>query len=454
VTLQFVEPVHAEAGRRVFDVAIQGAPALSGLDLAALAGRCRASERVVQGVRVTDGSLRIDFAPRAGSPCVAGIVVRGMSDRGTPLLRKINCGGPAQGDYEADPDAGTDAGPDEAVARRGMPVGDFYADFARALFGPGAAGPVGRLLARIDGAAMPEPSRWIKGPGGVKADERPWHEAREAYAFVNDLAALRADVRGAGALARFDLLLDAYRAMAALAEAGCSRGRLDASMREIAIENDPARKRALASEALDLRLRLARAWERAISLQVAATATPGELGTLANLEQHSRAFLKFLEAHDEALAAALGEPLPPHASPAAVYRGPARIIVPTVRSQADPGERLTLKVILLAPDDDPSRPPPSGTLFWRALGQGEFDAIPLRHVNRRVFEVQFPPFPADAEAVEYYLQASFGPDARLWPPTAPALNQTVVLCRLGPAWTRGRDVSAAATRRDGLHSIL
>ena len=37
-----------------------------------------------------------------------------------------------------------------------------------------------------------------------------------------------------------------------------------------------------------MRIRMARLWEKMLTWQIAATDTPGELGTIANLEQHSR----------------------------------------------------------------------------------------------------------------------------------------------------------------------
>ena len=81
--------------------------------------------------------------------------------------------------------------------------------------------------------------------------------------------------------------------------------------------------------------------------------TPGELGTLANLEQQSRGAARLLEKHDAALEKLLGAALPSTCTPSSRYAGPARLIVPTVRSVAAPGEALTLRILAL--DDQPMK---------------------------------------------------------------------------------------------------
>jgi hypothetical protein len=60
------------------------------------------------------------------------------------------------------------------------------------------------------------------------------------------------------------------------------------------------------------------------------------------------------------------------------------------------------------------------------LGSGDFSATPLEHVARGVYKATLP-----AEAVkadfEYYVQATVGDKPLLFPPTAPALAQSVVV---------------------------
>jgi len=330
--------------------------------------------------------------------------------------------------FDASPIAPGAAVPDASAANsdlkhprraRTMPVEDFYVDFARANFGERAAQPVGRLFAGIDGVNLPEPSAWLKGPGGVKVDPAPWSEVRRRYAFVDELAAMRGLVEGPGNLERFDYWLNTYRAMAAMANAGCERGALDRAMAAVAAEKDPGKRRELGNQALFARIHLARLWERMMGLQVQVTDTPGELGTLADLEQHSRAALQFLGEHDEELAKVLGAHLPAAVELSKDYTGPARLVVPTVRTLVQKGEPLSLKIFIL--DRQPAAHP---SVFYRPMGEGAYREIPITRVARAVYGVTIPPLTED---IEYYLRAETSSGEELiWPSTAPSLAQTVV----------------------------
>ena len=164
---------------------------------------------------------------------------------------------------------------------------------------------------------------------------------------------------------------------------------------------------------------LARAWERMIGWQVAATDTPGELGTLANLEQHSRVQLKFLTEHDAELEKIAGEPLPDEIALSKAYTGPARLTVPTVRTLAARNEWLNLKVFALD-----QQPIVSAKLFSRPLGTGAFEEMPLKRETRAVY---FAKLKVKAD-LEYYIQAETAAGAKLlWPATAPQLTQTIVV---------------------------
>jgi beta-galactosidase len=78
VTVGMVEMVHAEAGRRRFDVRVNGRPALTGLDLAARPGRWRAFERTVRATAVEGGGVVIELSTTVGAPTVAAIRVRSL----------------------------------------------------------------------------------------------------------------------------------------------------------------------------------------------------------------------------------------------------------------------------------------------------------------------------------------------------------------------------------------
>jgi hypothetical protein len=412
VTLQFVEPAYAAAGKRVFDASIQGRQVITNLDIFAKAGQNKALDFSFPDIAVTNGTLRINFGTIVEFPCIAGIVISGLTKAGNqiksePFTRKINCGGGKVADYEADRTGAVGLPP--ADKSRAMPIEDFYIDFARANFGGTIAGAAGKILAKIDGVNMPRVSDWKTGPGDLVANNAPWSEVKKQYAFVDELAVLRSQIKSPGNLERFDYWLNTYRAMAAMAEAGCVRGQLD---KAVAGKNY--------NQALTERIALAKAWTRLLTLQTAIVSTTGELGTIANLEQHTRRRAHFVDGHDAELIKALGAPLPGEAQPGGDYTGPSRIVVPTVRTQIEPGESLNLKVILL--DDQPVK---TAALLWRKLGRGGFTKVNLRHISRAVYSVTLPEAKGD---FEYYIEAGLANGNEMnWPATAPALNQTVIV---------------------------
>lgn len=412
VTLQLNEPLHTEAGKRVFGVKIQGSSVVTDLDIFARADRNHALNLTYPDIEVTDGTLRIDFSQQVELPCIAGIVIEGNTKAvnqiaSQPFSRRINCGGPAMAEYEADLEAGGGVKP--SPKSRSMPIDDFYLDYARANFGQSVAIPLAELLAGIDGLNMPQVSEWEAGPGSIIVNKTPWESVRKDFEFVDQMAALRSKVVGAGNLDRFDYWLQTYQAASAMAEAGCLRAELDQAME--------AKKW---QAALSLRIELARLWTQIMTLQTSIVRTPGELGTIANLEHQTRGRRQFVAGHDEELVKALGRPLPPEAAPGEVYTGPAQLILPTVRSMVVRGETLKLKIIAL--DQQPVQ---SVKVHVRPLAGDTWREIPAQHVGRAVYAATLP---AAQDDFEYGVSAVTASGERLiWPPTAPKINQTVVV---------------------------
>ena len=313
---------------------------------------------------------------------------------------------------------------------RGMPADDFYRDFARAHFGGTIADRAGEILTAADGFTTayapkyPEftgTSEWIGGPGAMRTIREPWGKVRDShYAFVEKFAALRPQVLGMGNRARFDYWMNTLRASALMVELACHRGALDIAIGKMKTEKSPAAKKSLAGSALVLRGDLARGWEKLIRLQIQLVSSPGELGTIANLEQHSRVNNKWLTVHDPALAEALGAPLPADCTPSMDYAGPTVLTVPTVRTSIDMGEALTLPILAL---DKP--PVKSVSVRVRAMGTGDWQTIGARHVARAVWNATLP---AATDDFEYQVIATGADGAMLhWPATAPERNQTVIV---------------------------
>ncbi|HSA95061.1 MAG TPA: malectin domain-containing carbohydrate-binding protein, partial [Acidobacteriota bacterium] len=331
VTLQLMEGTIDRPRGRVFDVLLQGRRAAENVDIFARAGRFRALDLVFDGVEVADGSLVIDLADRIHYPALAGLIVAGPG-----FVRKINCGGPAVLDYEAD-------GPETA---RSLDVLDLYRDWARAQFGPEAAEEIAGVFARMDGR-HPVPVTWIGGPGNIQPDPRPWAEVAPGYAFADELAAFEPRVSGPASRERFGYWLTCFRYMRDVARFNCLWSAYDQAVeRAKGAGTEAARRDILEKEALPLRAEMAGVLGLIFDGLLATAGTTGELGTIANWEQHL--LPGAWERPGVELARMLGRDLPAGVTLSLGYAGPARIAVPALRGALDAGEPLNLKVLVLA----------------------------------------------------------------------------------------------------------
>ncbi|MBI5385680.1 MAG: hypothetical protein HZA90_13460 [Verrucomicrobia bacterium] len=406
VTLKFCEPNYKEAGKRAFDVIVQGQREIENLDIFARVGKDRAFDFTYTNVAVSDGWLDITFAPRVEYPSIAAIVVEG------PVTKKINCGGPAYKDFEADwPE-------DKATDRQKFPpVGDFYRDWARAQFGREITEPAAAIFARIDGK-LPRPSDWIHGPGGIRPDARKWAEVKKDYAFADELATLAPRVSGAGSRERFAWWLNTFRTMQAMGELNCKWGEYTNAVGEVKTEKNAAKQRELARQSLlPLRREKIALLGKVYDHLLATVSNPGELGTVMNWESHCQPDL--LGKTGDELAKLLGEALPADAQPPKAYRGPMRVIVPTVRSSFAPGERLELRVLILS-----EQPPADAAVYWRTMGRGDFTKAPLTSVSRGVYSATFG---GGSDDLEYYVKVAPAKGRAVhFPATAPRTGQTLV----------------------------
>lgn len=402
VTLQFVEGGVDRPRGRVFDVLIQGRRVLDNFDIFARAGKFRALDLTFAGIEVADGRLAIDFADRIHYPAVAGLVVKGPG-----FVKKINCGGPAVLDYEAD-------WPETA---RHFDARDLYEDWCRAQFGPEVAAEAAAILARIDGR-HPVPVTWIGGPGNIQPDPRPWEEVGPAYAFADELAALEPKVVGTGNRERFGYWLAQFRYLRDVARFNGLWAAYDKAVDKAkSVTEEAARRDVLRHEALPVRAEMAAVLKRVFEALLLTVSNTGELGTIANWEQHL--LPGAWERPEAELAAMLGGELPPEVTLSRAYGGPPRVFVPAVRTSLEAGEALEVKALVLSAER-----PGAVTLRWREMGEGDYRAVPMANVARGVFAATLPP---PAAAVEYYVEAVADGRSVRFPATAPEMGQTVIV---------------------------
>ena len=389
------------AGERVFDVTLEGRPSATGVDLAKSPGAWTAFDSVARGVVVADGWLDVGFVDHQNVPCLAALEVEGGA-----VKRRVNVGGPAVAGYEAD--------------LPGVPfvtTTDFWQAWAGTEVGPEAGPKVAAIFERLD-SRLPQPAAWIEGPGGLDPDDRPWSEAKADYAFVAELEALRPLVRGASSLERFDYWLETFRYMRAMGELRCASARLRtavAALRSAATAADRRQKAEAALEPLRAMVPLA---ARVMEHLYGTVSTRGELGTVANWQQH--VLPRVVEQPAREIEQALDRELPVDARLDHGYRGPERLVVPTDRTALEAGEPLRLEGIVLG--DAKAR---SVQIAWRPMGAGAWTTVPFAHTGRGVWRVSLP---SPGDDFEYAVEAVSATGAALQvPPGGRDAPRTVVL---------------------------
>jgi hypothetical protein len=290
----------------------------------------------------------------------------------------------------------------------------FWADWGRGMFGGEAGAETGRTLQKFDGCHLGI-NALIRG-GAQTTDA----QISEFFAPLRELESLRPRINGAGNLDRFDYWLNFVRASRLRVRTWVLAARLAVKVTEVNSLADAGQKRSLArNEILPLRLEIARDYEDMIAAFVRCARSAGEIGAISSIESGSRA--RILSAQDTALAALLGEALPPEAAVNTSYRGAPRIFVSSKCAQINFNEPLEIRAFVL------SGPKCAGVnLYWRVLGKSAFKKVAATHRARQAYRVSLPPQPRGA--VEYYLEAVLDDGQKvLWPATAPAIGQTAVV---------------------------
>jgi len=316
---------------------------------------------------------------------------------------------------------------------RDLPTDDFYADWVYTQFGLKDKYLVdlfvlldGKGFEAMEGHKGDAPlnaSQWITGPGalmmGASLAEIRDHVNR--YEFIPELEAYQSRIEGPGNNERFNYWLNTFRFNRAILEVAALRKELDLCIEEIQSANNLEMQKELAgNKALSLRIQLASKWKDMMRILLAKISTTGEMGTLANLELHNLRRNRYLTGHDGFLRG-LGVQLPAAAFPPKEYTGKTRVILTTQPSILERGEDLYLRVRILSEASDVS-----GKLMWRALGEGSFTGVDLRHMARNVFEVRIPGEDIHKD-LEYYILVYAGDEIIPYPSTSKQLNLSVVL---------------------------
>ncbi|MEW6238884.1 MAG: malectin domain-containing carbohydrate-binding protein [Candidatus Omnitrophota bacterium] len=409
ITLRFCEMQKNEKGKRVFNVKIQDRIVIAKLDIFAEAGKDAALDFHFAGIESKDGRIVVELIPLMDAPCLSAISIRGKG-----YANNLNCGGEAYRNFDGD-------WPPAKTITRDQPILDFYRDWARCEFGAEAAEEIATIFTKID-KNTPRPSEWQDGPGSLIHNPRSWPEMRQEYAFVDELESLRRRIIGAGNLSRFDYWLNSFRFMRATEKIDCAWSVYDKAMQKVKAEKDSAKQKEMAvKKLLPLRAEIVKGVEEAFRFLLPTVSNTGEMGTVANLNQHS--LTRLLYKPGEELEKLLGAPLPADCQPSKELTAPAGLAVPTVRGCLSHGEPLSVKALVWGVDS-----PCEAAVHWRPIGEGEWRTTPLEPIGRGVYKAEIPTDKLGSKDLEYYVRVSPKEGKPLlFPATAPELNQTVII---------------------------
>jgi len=330
---------------------------------------------------------------------------------------------------------------------RDLPAVDFYQDWAKIQFGPEVSERIAQIFVSLDGgplfnrehhqarqANLFRTSDWQKGPGGVIMNSQPWDTVKKNFDFVDSLLVIRSGISGEGNLERYDYWLNTFLFARSTARFGCMMGQIDDYIFRMRDNlNESQIQKFVELNILPMRIEAARIWEEMMYYFLQTVSTTGELGTIANLEQHNLGLLQVLNKHDSLIIHEIGRELPRRAALSMEYRGPLKIIVPTRRNLLEQGEDLNLKVILLSGESVNK-----AFFCWRYLDEAfynrifhgikRFNKIPLEHVNRGVYKVILSSEILMDRDFEYYIEVDANSGSKTYyPATAPEICQTVVI---------------------------
>ncbi len=258
----------------------------------------------------------------------------------------------------------------------------------------------------------------MDGPGGIRPDTLLWEQRKADYRFVDDLQKLRSTITGEGNLERFDYWLHVFRYLQAVGRFACSEGEMKRLTQKVEKLPEPDRADYW-KQFVSLRKRQIAELTEVSAWLLKTVSTTGELGTVANWQQHVRDVS--LEKPAQQIEKLMERSLPEECWPGDRLLDLRRMIVPTVRTAIRSGEDLRLKALFYGMQ------PRRVVVTWRRLGASSSETLEFEHATRGVYSVTIPAGKI-AEDFEYAIlaKANDGKEYR-FPATAPAMNQTVVV---------------------------
>jgi hypothetical protein len=157
------------------------------------------------------------------------------------------------------------------------------------------------------------------------------------------------------------------------------------------------------------------------SYLLAKVNTPGELGTIANLEMHNLQNKQLLTKHDSVFSQILEAPMAT-LNFMTTYQGKSRLVVPTKRTVLESKEDFNVTVMVLT-----SGKVKSGSLYYTTLGKKIYQQLSFTNTNNGVYSVTIPKSQLRNKDFAYYLEFQLENEILRYPTGAPTENRTVII---------------------------
>jgi hypothetical protein len=263
---------------------------------------------------------------------------------------------------------------------RDLDAGDLYQEWASKQFGKEYADEIAEIFTSIDGgplyisgknereSKLYRTSDWNKGPGGLRIAKMNTDVINAKYAFIEDLVFYMDKIQGISNKERLLYWIHTFKYSRNTAILGNTLFELDSLMILVLDHTSYVKKKEFIIEhVIPKRILANKNWQNMVHQLLSVVQTKGEMGTVANLQQHNMDYLALLTKYDAQIISISGEPLPASALPDQKYSGPDRIIVSTRRTMITKSEDFKLKIIVLSEDSIKK-----STLCWRKLGAEKY----------------------------------------------------------------------------------
>lgn len=314
---------------------------------------------------------------------------------------------------------------------RDMQCQDFYDQWCSVQFGEEAPEKLTELFTSLDGVTMkttkleaefsrlPRPATWIRGPGNLLENRHPWDSVKNIYAFVDEMEKIRPQISGAGNLERFDYWLNQFRYLRAFGKLSCTVGEFNRKVKTMDKLTGQQKKEFAEVELAGLLRREAEELKEVHQYLLPAVTTWGDFGNVANWQQQIIPYQ--IKPHAAIVSKLVSDTAWIGNLFNANFDGISGIIVPQPRHNLEAGSDYTVKIICFNLDpDDPE-------IFWRSIGDRKFSSAPLHKLAGTYWQAVIPSGSINGD-FEYYISTG-GSEPRVFPATAPSLNQAVVLMK-------------------------